>query len=53
MKTGESKNIGDVERLNRELTSMRRELDDVKEIIRGLIKVIMSKEGEMEEDEFN
>ncbi len=43
----------DFEKLNREIVSMRKELDDVKEIIRGLIRAIMNRDGDSEENEFN
>ncbi len=45
--------IKDVEKLNNELTVMRRELDDVKEVLRGLIQVIMSREEGLDDDEYN
>lgn len=45
--------IKDVEKLNNELSVMRRELDDVKEVLRGLIQVIMSREEGLDDDEYN
>lgn len=48
-----SNNIKDVEKLNNEITVMRRELDDVKEVLRGLIQVIMSREEGLDDDEYN
>ncbi|HKJ97072.1 MAG TPA: hypothetical protein VJ944_04965 [Thermoplasmataceae archaeon] len=45
--------LKDVEKLNNELTVMRRELDDVKEVLRGLIQVIMSREEGLDDDEYN
>lgn len=43
----------EVEKLSNELKGMRRELDDLKEVLRGLIQVIMNKEGALEDDEYN
>ncbi len=48
-----SNKIKDVEKLNNELSVMRRELDDVKEVLKGLIQVIMSREEGLDEDEYN
>lgn len=45
--------VKDVEKLTNELSVMRRELDDVKEVLRGLIQVIMSREEGLDEDEYN
>lgn len=42
-----------VERLSNEIKGMRKELDDLKEVLRGLIQVIMNKEGAFEDDEYN
>ncbi|MCL4438940.1 MAG: hypothetical protein M1616_06220 [Candidatus Thermoplasmatota archaeon] len=53
MKDNVGGKIKDVERLSNELTSMRKELDDVKEVLKGLIQVIMSREEGMDEDEYN
>ncbi|MCL4335860.1 MAG: hypothetical protein M1476_02510 [Candidatus Thermoplasmatota archaeon] len=52
------KNVGvgkmkDVEKLSSEVVSMRKELDDVKEVLKGLIQVIMSREEGLDEDEYN
>ncbi|HLH85884.1 MAG TPA: hypothetical protein VKU79_03345 [Thermoplasmataceae archaeon] len=50
-------NIGsrtkDVEKLSHELSTMRKELDDVKEVLKGLIQVIMSREDGLDDDEYN
>lgn len=43
----------EVEELSNELKGMRQELDDLKEVLRGLIQVIMNKEGALEDDEYN
>ncbi|MEM0157900.1 MAG: hypothetical protein QXV22_05185 [Thermoplasmataceae archaeon] len=43
----------DVEKLSHELNTMRKELDDVKEVLKGLIQVIMSREDGIDEDEYN
>ncbi len=40
------------EKMSRELVSMRRELDDMKEVVRGLIQFIMKRE-ELDDEEFN
>ena len=54
MKGGTINNkVKDVEKLTNEVTSMRRELDDVKEVLKGLIQVIMSREEGLDEDEYN
>jgi hypothetical protein len=45
--------VKDVETLSNEVTSMRKELDDVKEVLKGLIQVIMSREEGVDEDEYN
>lgn len=45
--------VKDVEKLTSELSVMRRELDDVKEVLRGLIQVIMSREEGLDDDEYN
>ncbi|MHB8397108.1 MAG: hypothetical protein ACYDAZ_07655 [Thermoplasmataceae archaeon] len=45
--------VSDFEKLSDEVSTMKRELEDVKEILKGLIRALMSKEGEMDEDEFN
>ncbi|EQB72879.1 MAG: hypothetical protein AMDU1_APLC00001G0059 [Thermoplasmatales archaeon A-plasma] len=46
-------NVKDVEKLSNEVNSMRKELDDVKEVLKGLIQVIMSREEGLDEDEYN
>ncbi len=43
----------EVEALNNEVKDMRKELDDVKEVLRGLIQVIMSRDDNLDEDEYN
>lgn len=53
MKGNSSSKVKDVEKLSSEMVSMRRELDDVKEVLRGLIQVIMSREEGLEDDEYN
>ncbi|MEM0156802.1 MAG: hypothetical protein QXN26_01885 [Thermoplasmataceae archaeon] len=53
MKNNIGGNIKDVEKLSNEVTSMRKELDDVKEVLKGLIQVIMSREEGLDEDEYN
>ncbi|MCL4335339.1 MAG: hypothetical protein M1402_04500 [Candidatus Thermoplasmatota archaeon] len=42
-----------VERLSNEIKGMRREIDDLKEVLRGLIQVIMSREGSLDDEEYN
>ena len=46
-------NVKDVEKLSNEVNSMRKELDDGKEVLKGLIQVIMSREEGLDEDEYN
>lgn len=55
MKGGSVNNnkVKDVEKLSNEVTTMRRELEDVKEVLKGLIQVIMSREEGLDEDEYN
>jgi hypothetical protein len=53
LRTQAAGRMKDVETLSKELSTMKRELEDVKEILKGLIRVIMSKEGELDEDEYN
>ncbi len=53
MKNGGVGKVKDVERLSNEVNTMRRELDDVKEVLKGLIQVIMSREEGLDEDEYN
>ena len=43
----------DYERMNKEITHMRKEIDDMKEVIKGLIRIIMSREGDTEEEDYN
>ena len=42
-----------VDKLSSELNTMRKELEDMKEVLRGLIQVIMSRDGPVDEDEYN
>ncbi|GGM77782.1 hypothetical protein GCM10007108_14950 [Thermogymnomonas acidicola] len=53
MKGNTSQREKEMERLSNELSSMRKELDDVKEVLRGLIQVIMSREENLDDDEYN
>lgn len=53
MKGGATNKGKDVETLSNEVVTMRRELEDVKEVLKGLIQVIMSREEGLEEDEYN
>ncbi len=54
MKNSESNSRGrNVEKLTNEVNTMKRELEDMKEVLRGLIQVIMSRDGPLDEDEFN
>ena len=45
-------NVKEIERMGRELNTMKKELDDMKEIVRGLVQFIMKRE-ELDEDEYN
>lgn len=42
-----------VEKLSKEVVSMRKELEDVKEVLKGLIQVVMSRDGALDDDEYN
>ena len=53
MKGNNTSRVKDVEKLSNEVVTMRRELDDVKEVLRGLIQVIMSREEGLDDDEYN
>ncbi len=53
MKGGVSNKVNDVEKLSNEVVTMRKELEDVKEVLKGLIQVIMSREEGLDEDEYN
>lgn len=53
MKGGASNKVKDVETLSNEVVTMRRELEDVKEVLKGLIQVIMSREEGLDDDEYN
>ncbi|MHB1440224.1 MAG: hypothetical protein ACYCSO_08925 [Cuniculiplasma sp.] len=45
-------NIKDLEKLNKDIVSLRREVDDMKDVIRGLIQFIMRKE-DIDSEEYN
>ncbi len=45
-------NVKEIERMSRELSTIKKELDDMKEIVRGLVQFIMKRE-ELDEDEYN
>ncbi|MCL5888753.1 MAG: hypothetical protein M1597_02185 [Candidatus Thermoplasmatota archaeon] len=45
-------NIKDIERLNKDIVSLRKEVDDMKDVIRGLIQFIMRKE-DIDGEEYN
>jgi hypothetical protein len=45
--------IKDVEKLSNEVDSMRKELNDMKEVLRGLIQVIMSRDDNQDMDDYN
>jgi hypothetical protein len=45
-------NIKDIERLNKDIVSLRKEVDDMKDVIRGLIQFIMRKE-DIDSEEYN
>ncbi|MCL4337442.1 MAG: hypothetical protein M1129_03935 [Candidatus Thermoplasmatota archaeon] len=53
MKGGVTSKVNDVEKLSNEVVTMRKELEDVKEVLKGLIQVIMSREEGLDEDEYN
>ena len=50
--TNEDK-IKNVEQLSKEVVTMRKELEDVKEVLKGLIQVVMGREENLDEDEYN
>ncbi|MHB1492597.1 MAG: hypothetical protein ACYCR7_02355 [Thermoplasmataceae archaeon] len=52
MKT-ENNDVVEFKKLTTELSNMRRELDDVKEVLKGLIQVIMSREENVDGEEYN
>lgn len=52
-KTGGDESTVKVEKLNSELSLMKKEIEDMKEILRGLIQVVMSRDGPLDEDEYN
>jgi hypothetical protein len=45
--------IKDMEKLSNEVDSMRKELNDMKEVLRGLIQVIMSRDDNQDMDDYN
>jgi hypothetical protein len=53
MKGDTASKVKDVETLSNEVVTMRKELEDVKEVLKGLIQVIMSREEGLDEDEYN
>ena len=53
MKGTEADKIKNVEQLSKEVVTMRRELEDVKEVLKGLIQVVMGREENLDEDEYN
>ncbi len=52
-KTGIEDNSVKMEKLKSELKNMKKEIEDMKEILRGLIQVVMNREGPLDEDEYN
>lgn len=52
-KTGVEEGTVKVESLKSELSLMKKEIEDMKEILRGLIQVVMSRDGPLDEDEYN
>ena len=49
----ENNDVVEFKKLTTELSNMRRELDDVKEVLKGLIQVIMSREEKVDGEEYN
>ncbi len=49
----ENNDVVEFKKLTTELSNMRRELDDVKEVLKGLIQVIMSREENVDGEEYN
>ncbi len=45
--------IKDVQELSREVNDMRKELDSMKEVVRGLLEIMMSREEYDDSDEYN
>jgi hypothetical protein len=43
-------NIKEIEKLNKDLITLRKEVDDMKDVVRGLIQFIMRKEDVDSED---
>ena len=41
-----------MERMSKEITTMKKELDDMKEVVRGLVQFIMKRE-ELDDEEYN
>lgn len=52
-KIGVEESTVKVETLKSELSVMKKEIEDMKEILRGLIQVVMSRDGPLDEDEYN
>jgi len=52
-KVGGDESTVKVEKLKSELSLMKKEIEDMKEILRGLIQVVMSRDGPLDEDEYN
>ncbi len=52
-KAGGDESTVKVEKLKSELSLMKKEIEDMKEILRGLIQVVMSRDGPLDEDEYN
>lgn len=50
---GATNKVKDVETLSNEVVTMRRELEDVKEVLKGLIQVMMSRDEGLDDDEYN
>jgi hypothetical protein len=53
MKGTNADKIKNVEQLSKEVVTMRKELEDVKEVLKGLIQVVMGREENLDEDEYN
>lgn len=53
MKGTDADKVKNVEQLSREVVTMRKELEDVKEVLKGLIQVVMGREENLDEDEYN
>ena len=53
MKGTNADKIKNVEQISKEVVTMRKELEDVKEVLKGLIQVVMGREENLDEDEYN